>query len=319
MGDGWRHVVGNFLQHALLRRGGMEGQDAFQRRAHAVARSRRRCPACARSLRRFSSSPSSRKNSSSKISADVRRGARRLQRGKALAGIGPVRLPEGLGARNQPDAPANRRRNGVGKICGRIVLQRGVDDAAEPARGQPSLPALRRWARCARLPASATCARASPSSPASSASASCRISNCGCSICRPPRPRVLVLDLAVERHQLPGWKLSFEVAAAEPQAFQGVAALARGHLQDGHAPGAKQAGGAHLGDDAGHLARAELGDAARIDPVFIAKRQVVEQVFNGGDALVQQHLGQVRPYALDELNVGGEFEHIAMVNERGGS
>ncbi len=85
-----------------------------------------------------------------------------------------------------------------------------------------------------------------------------------------------------------------------------------------HAAGAEEAEGADFGDDAGHLAGAQFADAARIQPVFVAKRQVVEQVFDGADALFQQDLGKARADAFDVLNVGGEIEHRAMVNEASG-
>ena len=81
-----------------------------------------------------------------------------------------------------------------------------------------------------------------------------------------------------------------------------------------HAAGAEEAEGAHLGDDAGHLADAQLADAARIQPVFVAEGQVVEQVLDRADALLQQDLGEARADALDVLHVGGEIEHRAMVN-----
>ena len=43
---------------------------------------------------------------------------------------------------------------------------------------------------------------------------------------------------------------------------------------------------------------AQLADAARIQPVFIAKRQVVEQVLDRADALLQQDLGNTAGQCL---------------------
>ena len=76
-----------------------------------------------------------------------------------------------------------------------------------------------------------------------------------------------------------------------------------------HAASAEQAEGAHFGYDAGHLAHAQLADAARIQAVLVAEGQVVEQVFDRADALLQQDLGDPRPNAFNELHVGGEVEH----------
>ena len=110
---------------------------------------------------------------------------------------------------------------------------------------------------------------------------------------------------------MPGAELVFQVSGVKPDALQRVATLAHRHLKQRHAPGAKQAEGAHLGDDAGHLARAQFVDAARIQPVFVAEGQVVQQVFDRRDPLFQQDLGNLRPDALDVLHVSGEVEQRA--------
>ena len=104
------HVVGNFLQHAFLGGGRMEWQDVFQRladaRVDAEADSRQAAHAAALQLQtQFE------KEQLLEDETEVRRSARRLQRGKAFAGVGPVGTPEGLEARDQPEAAANRRRN----------------------------------------------------------------------------------------------------------------------------------------------------------------------------------------------------------------
>ena len=118
-----------------------------------------------------------------------------------------------------------------------------------------------------------------------------------------------LLDLAVEGDHLSGLEAVLEVGAAEPDAFQGVAALARSHLHDGHAPGTQQHGSANLGDYAGHFSGRQLGDAARINPILIAKWQIIKEILDDGDSLGGQRLGQARAYALDELNRRAEFHH----------
>ena len=104
----------------------------------------------------------------------------------------------------------------------------------------------------------------------------------------PPRSPASTLPYSATSHA--GAKLVLQVGGVEPDALQRVAPLADGHLEDRHAARAEQAEGADFGDDAGHLAHAQLADAARVQAVFVAEGQVVEQVFDGGDALLQQDL-----------------------------
>ena len=70
-----------------------------------------------------------------------------------------------------------------------------------------------------------------------------------------------------------------------------------------------RAEGADLGDDAGHLADAQLADAAWVQTVFVAEGQVVEQVLDRADALLQQNFGEPGADAFDVLDVGSEIEH----------
>ncbi len=118
---------------------------------------------------------------------------------------------------------------------------------------------------------------------------------------------------AVQSHQHSGAELVLEIRGVEPDTLQGVAALANGHFEQRHAAGAEEAERAHLGDDAGHLARAQFADAAWVQPVFVAERQIIEQVLDRGDALFQQDLGKARADAFDVLHVGREIEHRKMV------
>ena len=124
------------------------------------------------------------------------------------------------------------------------------------------------------------------------------------------------LHFAVQSYQHAGAEFVLEIRRVKPNTFQRVAALADGHLEQRHAAGAKESEGADLGDNAGHLAGTQFADAARVEPVFVAKRQVVEQVLDVADALLQQDFGEARANALDVLHVGGEIEHREMVNER---
>src|SRR5262249_44453218 len=112
-----------------------------------------------------------------------------------------------------------------------------------------------------------------------------------------------LFHLAVERYELAGLEAIAQVFAVKPDALERGASLAGHQLKDRHALArAENSGVAHLGDHGSHLARAQLADAARIQPVFIAERQVVEQVFDGGDALLLQPFGDAWADSFHEFD-----------------
>ncbi len=156
---------------------------------------------------------------------------------------------------------------------------------------------------------------------------------------QPATARVL-FDLAVERDQLSRAEAVFQVSTVEPQTLQrGTAAhgasakhgrivwncggdsrfrevsgsrfgLACGHLKDRHAAGPKKPGGAYFGDDGGHFAGGQFGDGARVEAIFVAEGQIVEQVFDGADAFGGKHFGHTRPDARNVLDLGLQFQHL---------
>ncbi len=71
--------------------------------------------------------------------ADMRRGARGEQVLHAFAGVGPVYFPQRLPRPDQAEVAADRGRDGIGNFR-REILQRRVQDAPKPARGQAALP-----------------------------------------------------------------------------------------------------------------------------------------------------------------------------------
>ncbi len=85
--------------------------------------------------------------------------------------------------------------------------------------------------------------------------------------------------------------------------------MANRHLKDRHSAGAEQTRIADFGDDGRHLAGAEFGNATGIQAVFIAERQVMQEIVNGFDALGGQNFGEARANAFHELNWGAEFKH----------
>ena len=81
-------------------------------------------------------------------------------------------------------------------------------------------------------------------------------------------------------------------------------------LKDGHAIArAEYRGVTDFRDDGGHLAGAKFTNPARVQPVFIAERQVIEQVLDGGDVLLRQPLGNARAYALNEFDFCMKIQH----------
>ena len=130
------HVLGDFFQHTLLCSRGMKRQNPFHRARTRSLISNAHSGLCAH-LRRFSSSPSSRKKNSSKISRNVCRSARFLQ-------------PRSGSRRPQASEPAKRRDRDRSIAYARAppresrpamswvkVLQHTVNDASKPSRREP--------------------------------------------------------------------------------------------------------------------------------------------------------------------------------------
>jgi len=69
--------------------------------------------------------------------------------------------------------------------------------------------------------------------------------------------------------------------------------------------GLQQGGPANVADQRSHVARLHLRDRARIQPVFIAKRQVIEQIFNGLDSALGKVFGDAFAHSLHILHRRG--------------
>jgi len=120
----------------------------------------------------------------------------------------------------------------------------------------------------------------------------------------------IFFHLAVERQHLPGLKTALQIRRIKPDALQPCAALADRELENRHAPRAKQPRIADLGNHCRHLSRAQLGNGTRVQPVFVAERQVVEQIVDGGKALGRQDFGQAWANAFHILHWSGRFQHL---------
>src|SRR5664279_2186650 len=311
-GNGLGHIVGNLFQHALLRRRRMEGQNSLHRIAYAAA-NLESDPRLSAHLPALEVQPGVEERKVFEDEADVRRSARRLQVRQALTHLRPVGLPESATAIDQAHVPADHSGDRVGRVLVK-ALQHGVDHAPEPARRKTAIAGSFVNGDDAtdleRLPLGFV---------ASAVAVGSRIVQnlkLGLDNFEAVASTIARFHLAVQRQQHAGAKLVLQVGGVEPHALQRVTPLADGHLEDGHAARAEQSEGAHLGDDAGHLAGAQLANATGIEPVFVAEGQIVKQVLDGADALFQQNLGNLWPNAFDELYVGGEIEHRRMVNQQ---
>jgi hypothetical protein len=117
-------------------------------------------------------------------------------------------------------------------------------------------------------------------------------------------------SLALERDELAGFEAITQIFTVEPYAFQGGASLASNQLKNRHAVArAKHGGVADFSDHGGHLAGAQLTNAARVQPIFVPEGQVIEQVFNGGNILLRQPFGNARANALNEFYFCVEVQH----------
>src|ERR1700733_156603 len=121
---------------------------------------------------------------------------------------------------------------------------------------------------------------------------------------------LIFLDFAIQRDHLPGREPVLQVRCIKPKAAKARPPLSNGELENRDAPGAEQSGASHLADHRGHLAGAQLGNPARIQPVFVAKRQIMQQVANRVDTLGGENLPDARTYALRILDRSGKFEHV---------
>src|ERR1019366_5011392 len=280
------HIGRNFFQHALLRGRGVERQDSFYGMANVVV-NLESGPRLGAHLAALEFESQFEEEKFFEDEADVRRSARRLQIRETLADLRPVGLPESAAAIDQAHAPADGSGDRVRWVLVE-PLQHGVDYAPEPTRRETAIPGsfvngddttdLKRLPLGFVAPAVAVgCSRI------------VQYLELGLDNFEAMASTIARFHLAVERQQHAGAKLVLQVGGVEPHALQRVTPLSDGHLEDGHAARAEQAEGAYLGDNAGHLAGAQLANAPRIEPVFVAEGQIVKQVLDRAYALLQQN------------------------------
>ena len=303
-GAGRLHVGGDFFQHSLLGGGGMKRQYLLDRLAHAAAKMkgdsglRLLLPA-------FEFEAKLDEKKLIENHPYVSRGARRLQVAKAFAGIGPVRFPQRLAWRHQAQMGAHRRGDWIGKL-GIQIFQRPSDNAPEPAWRKLALAGRfvdrndasdleRGGGLLFSLIGAALFVDVAQN-------LELRLHNLQLAV-------AVLFNLAVERQHLSGLEAALEIRGVKPQALQLGAALADGKLEDGHTARAKQSRVADLGDYRRHFSGAQFGDRTRVQTVFVAEGQVVQQVVDGSNILGAKHLGQARTDAFHILHWSGRFQH----------
>src|SRR5262249_29106435 len=70
---------------------------------------------------------------------------------------------------------------------------------------------------------------------------------------------------------------------------------------------ARELGGAHVGDDGRHLAGSKLRDRLHVAAVFVAERDIGEQIFDCDQAFRLQHGGARRTDSFDAVEGSGEI------------
>jgi hypothetical protein len=94
----------------------------------------------------------------------------------------------------------------------------------------------------------------------------------------------------------------------KPDAFDRAQALADGHFEHRAGARAQHGGAADFSEQADGFAGLQRGDGPRIETIFVAKRQMVEQVFYGLDATLTQSCGHTLADAANKLDRRGELE-----------
>ena len=216
-----------------------------------------------------------------------------------------MHVPQCRARRDQAESRADDGRNRLWQLRCQSV-ERGADGAPKPARRKASLP--RRFInrndaadlqRLARL----FFGRAILAPVALAQHLDLRLHNLQFAGAR------IFLHLAVERDHLARLKFALKICGVEPEATQARSSLPDRELKNGHAACPEQPGVPYFSNHGGHLARAQFGNAPRVQPVFIAKRQIIEQVADGADSLAFENFRDARPHALHVLHRSGKFQH----------
>src|SRR5580765_3949563 len=299
------HVGGNFLEHALLRAGRMKWQYLLYRFSDAGPDLEG--DASARSLLApLEFEAEFDEEQFVKDQPDVRGCTRGLKIAEALASVRPVNLRERFAWSDQAKMGSHCGWNRVGSRGAQIV-ERPAYDASKPARRKLALAGgfvdgnnasdfERGGGFFLGLVGAAVFVDIAEQF-------KLWLDNLQFAI-------AILFHFAVESDHLTGLEAVLKIRRVEPKALEAVASLSDRELKDRHSAGTKQAGIAHFGDDRGHLARAEFGNRARIEPVFVSEGQIVEEVVHRVQTLGGKYFGEPRTNPFDVLNRSGQFQHL---------
>src|SRR5260370_18158891 len=115
---------------------------------------------------------------------------------------------------------------------------------------------------------------------------------------------------AVKDEELPGFQAAFEIATVKKFAGKRAAGFVLDkQMIDGIAPAAHAADGLAAHDASANgvgAVRLDVLHLGKMDTVFVAKREVAEQVLERADAALREEFGALRADALDHAYFGAE-------------
>src|SRR5690242_7279842 len=84
--------------------------------------------------------------------------------------------------------------------------------------------------------------------------------------------------LAVKSEELAGLEPVAQVLAMKPDALERRPSLSRNHFKNGHRARAEHGSIANFGNHRGHFAWFEFGNSSRVQAIFIAEGEIIEQI-----------------------------------------
>ena len=291
-GMGRLHVVRDLAQHALLRAGEAEGQDALHHLARAVGDVEGDPLAPVLHALPAQGQPELEEEQLLQDEAEVGGAAGGLQRGQVVALLGPMDAPQGLPPGDDTQAHPHVLGQGIGKLGRQSVGQLGQHAAEGVAGERPQLLVDGHHA------------------PGVDAGRVLRLQHFQMGRGHEqvaPAVAVLLHD-PVDDDATAARELVAQVGLVEPQGLEPAGAVFKARFADGQAARAAQPGHRHRPRHRRLHALPQVGDAGQPPPVLVTHRQVEEQVLGGGDA----HAGQgLRPLRSDALHVldGGRQVH----------
>jgi hypothetical protein len=108
-------------------------------------------------------------------------------------------------------------------------------------------------------------------------------------------------------------ELVSQIGPAKPHALHRAEPLSHRHLKQGHAPCLQQHRPTHLADHRRHRSRSQLTHGYRVQAIFVAKGQVIQQILDGLDAALGKLDRNPLPHELLKLDRCRKFQHTQML------